>query len=279
MQLGTINELTIDRLTPPGAFLVDAHGNEVLLPRKYLTEEHVEEAVVSVFVFKDSENRIVSTTEIPRLYLGEFACLEVVQVNPYGAFVDWGLDKDLFVPFAEQSRRLEIGEKVIVVLRYDHATDRLYGSTKLKKMLEPCNEELTGQQVEILVAGKTELGTNVIVNNRYSGLIFSNNLTRPVHYGEVHSAYVRKVREDGKLDIQFEPLTIERFDNAEEQLLNRLQAEGFLPLNDYSSPEEIREVLNMSKKLFKQTIGKLYKLKKIQIEADGIRLTTSTRKK
>lgn len=272
MQLGTLNQLTIDRLTPPGAFLLDLHENEVLLPRKYLTEEHVEGAEVSVFVFKDSENRIVSTTETPHLYLGEFACLDVVQVNPYGAFVDWGLDKDLFVPFAEQTRRLEIGEKVIVVLRYDHATDRLFGSTKLKKVLEPCGEDLTGQEVRVLIAGKTELGINVIVNNRYSGLIFANNITRPIQYGEKHLAFVRKVREDGKIDIQFEPLTIERFDNAETQVLDRLKESGFLALNDHSSPDEIREELNMSKKLFKQTIGKLYKLKKISIDDNGIRL-------
>ena len=272
MQLGTRNHLKINRITPPGAYLEDEYGNEVLLPKKYLLPDHVVDSDVDVFVFKDSENRIVSTTEVPYLYLGDFAYLEVVTVNPYGAFVDWGLDKDLFVPFREQITKLEIGEMYLFTLQYDYETDRLYGSMKVRKALEPCKEDLTGKEVEILICEPTKLGTDVIVNNRYYGLIFRNNQTRIMERGSYMNAFVRTVREDGKLDIQFEPLTIERFDNAETQILNALQEPKFIPLNDHSDPEEIREKMGMSKKLFKQTIGKLYKLKKITIEENGIRL-------
>jgi len=272
MQLGTVNRLKINRITPPGAYLEDPFGNEVLLPKKYLLTDHIVDSEVNVFVFKDSENRIVSTTEKPYLYLGDFAYMEVVTVNPFGAFVDWGLDKDLFVPFREQLIPLEIGEKYLFTLCYDYETDRLYGSMKVKKILQACEEDLTGQEVEVFICESNKLGTDVIVNNRYLGLIFRNNQTRSLERGNYEKAFVRTVRPDGKLDIQFEPLTIERFDNAETQILERLATEKFMPLNDHSDPELIREELGMSKKMFKQTIGKLYKLKKITLEENGIRI-------
>lgn len=273
MQLGIVNKLKINRFTPPGAFLEDVDGNEVLLPNKYVEEHFQLEDEVDVFVFKDSENRIVATTEIPHLYLGDFRYLNVIHVNPYGAFVDWGLDKDLLVPFSEQLHRLEQEEKYLFSLQYDHATDRLYGTMRVKKLLEPCLEDLTGQEVSIMICEENALGISVIVNNRYDGLIFRNNISKILPRGAFTNAYVRLVREDGKLDIQFEPLTFEKFDQASAFLLEQLQANGgFLPLNDHSGPDDIREELGMSKKLFKQAVGKLYKQQKITIEEKGIRL-------
>jgi predicted RNA-binding protein (virulence factor B family) len=273
MQLGVVNKLKINRFTPPGAFLEDEHGNEVLLPNKYV-EEHLElEDEVDVFVFKDSENRIVATTEVPHLYLGDFRYLTVIHVNPYGAFVDWGLDKDLLVPFSEQLHRLEQEEKYLFSLQYDNATDRLYGTMRVKKLLEPCTEDLNGQEVDIIICEENALGISVIVNNRYDGLIFRNNISKVLPRGSFDKAYVRLVREDGKLDIQFEPLTFEKFDQASSFLLEELQAnDGYLPLNDHSGPDDIREQLGMSKKLFKQAVGKLYKQQKITIEEKGIRI-------
>lgn len=273
MQLGIVNKLKINRFTPPGAFLEDVDGNEVLLPNKYVEEHFQLEDEVDVFVFKDSENRIVATTEIPHLYLGDFRYLNVIHVNPYGAFVDWGLDKDLLVPFSEQLHRLEQEEKYLFSLQYDHATDRLYGTMRVKKLLEPCLEDLTGQEVSIMICEENALGISVIVNNRYDGLIFRNNISKILPRGAFTNAYVRLVREDGKLDIQFEPLTFEKFDQASAFLLEQLQANGgYLPLNDHSGPDDIREELGMSKKLFKQAVGKLYKQQKITIEEKGIRL-------
>lgn len=275
MQLGKRNKLTVNRITPPGAYLTDEYGNEVLLPNKYLTDEHQVDAEVEVFVFKDSENRIISTTEIPHLYLGDFAYLEVVHVNPYGAFADWGLDKNLFIPFREQPRKLEVGDYELFTLRYDHDTDRLFGSMNVKKLLEPCeNESLVGQEVDLLICEKGELGQNVIVENRYSGLIFNNLISRPIQPGERTKGFVKTVRPDGKIDIQFEPLGVEKFDNAAAYLLEELNKHQFLPFHDKSSPDEIRERFGMSKKLFKQAVGQLFKAKKLLIEEKGIRLNS-----
>jgi predicted RNA-binding protein (virulence factor B family) len=272
MQLGRINQLTIDRLTPPGGYLYDKQGNEVLLPKKYLLPEHIEGSQVSVFVFKDSENRIVATTETPLILLGDFTYLEVVHNNPFGTFVDWGLDKDLMVPYGEQTHRLEEGEKYLFTLRYDHATDRLFGSMKVKKMLDPCIEELTDQEVELLICEPTDLGRNVIVNNRYSGLIFNTDITKNIQRGERLMGFVKNVRQDGKLDISLEPTSFLKYDQATEKILQILQKKPKLELSDKSDPDEVRDKLGMSKKTFKQAIGKLFKTKKILIYPNYIEL-------
>ena len=274
MQLGKINQLTIQRFAPPGAYLVDAQENEVLLPNKYLDPEWSEGSEVDVFVMKDSSDRIVAITETPYILLGDFAYLEVVEINPYGAFVDWGLDKDLFVPFAEQRHALQIGEKYMFTLMYDYDTDRLFGSMKLKKNLVPCQDKnLEGQEVTIMIADEGKLGRNVIVENRYEGLIYKNHVTKILNEGEVMTAFIASVREDGKLDITLEVINDSRYDAAEQKILELLKAhDGFLYVHDKSEPDEIKAVLGMSKKTFKQAVGKLYKHRRITLEANGIRL-------
>jgi predicted RNA-binding protein (virulence factor B family) len=274
MQLGKINQLTIQRFAPPGAYLVDAQENEVLLPNKYLDPEWSEGSEVNVFVMKDSSDRIVAITETPYILLGDFAYLEVVEINPYGAFVDWGLDKDLFVPFAEQRHALQIGEKYMFTLMYDYDTDRLFGSMKLKKNLVPCQDKnLEGQEVTIIIADEGKLGRNVIVENRYEGLIYKNHVTKILNEGEVMTAFIASVREDGKLDITLEVINDSRYDAAEQKILELLKAhDGFLYVHDKSEPDEIKAILGMSKKTFKQAVGKLYKHRRITLEANGIRL-------
>lgn len=274
MQLGKINQLTIQRFAPPGAYLVDAQENEVLLPNKYLDLEWSEGSEVDVFVMKDSSDRIVAITETPYILLGDFAYLEVVEINPYGAFVDWGLDKDLFVPFAEQRHALQIGEKYMFTLMYDYDTDRLFGSMKLKKNLVPCQDKnLEGQEVSIMIADEGKLGRNVIVENRYEGLIYKNHVTKILNEGEVMTAFIASVREDGKLDITLEVINDSRYDAAEQKILELLKAhDGFLYVHDKSEPDEIKAILGMSKKTFKQAVGKLYKHRRITLEANGIRL-------
>ena len=274
MQLGKINQLTIQRFAPPGAYLVDAQENEVLLPNKYLDPEWSEGSEVDVFVMKDSSDRIVAITETPYILLGDFAYLEVVEINPYGAFVDWGLDKDLFVPFAEQRHALQIGEKYMFTLMYDYDTDRLFGSMKLKKNLVPCQDKnLEGQEVTIIIADEGKLGRNVIVENRYEGLIYKNHVTKMLNEGEVMTAFIASVREDGKLDITLELINDSRYDAAEQKILELLKAhDGFLYVHDKSEPDEIKAILGMSKKTFKQAVGKLYKHRRITLEANGIRL-------
>ena len=272
MQLGLINNLTIDRFTPPGAFLEDEQGNEVLLPQKYLLDSYELGDKIDVFVFKDSEQRIVCTTETPHLFLGDYKYLRVTQVKPIGAFVDWGLDKNLLIPFSEQICRLEEERYYLFVLRYDYKTDRLFGSMRVRKTLEACNEALEGQEVELLICEENDLGISVIVNNRYDGLIFDSNIIANINPGDERKGYVEKVREDGKLDIRLEPVSFEKYDLAESKILEMLQLNGKLMLSDKSPSDLINEELGMSKRTFKQAIGKLYKHRRIKIHRDHLEL-------
>ena len=279
MQLGKINKLTIKRFAPPGAYLIDLQENEVLLPNKYLTPDMEEGTEVEVFVMKDSSERLVCVTERPYILLGDCVYLDVVEVNPLGAFVDWGLDKDLFVPFAEQRTRLEIGDRYLFTLLYDFETDRLFGSMKVKKVLIPCTDlSMEGQEVDLLICDEGKLGRNVIVDKRYEGLIFKDQQNQPLQREQECKGYVAKVREDGKLDIRLEVPNDSRYDAAEQKILDTLTAqEGFLALTDKSDPDEVRALLGLSKKTFKQAIGKLYKHRRIAIEADGIRSLNNPR--
>jgi predicted RNA-binding protein (virulence factor B family) len=279
MQLGKINKLTIKRFAPPGAYLIDLQENEVLLPNKYLTPDMEEGTEVEVFVMKDSSERLVCVTERPYILLGDCVYLDVVEVNPFGAFVDWGLDKDLFVPFAEQRTRLEIGDRYLFTLLYDFETDRLFGSMKVKKVLIPCTDlSMEGQEVDLLICDEGKLGRNVIVDKRYEGLIFKDQQNQPLQREQECKGYVAKVREDGKLDIRLEVPNDRRYDAAEQKILDTLAAqEGFLALTDKSDPDEVRAVLGLSKKTFKQAIGKLYKHRRIALEADGIRSLNNPR--
>lgn len=276
MILGQINKLKIDRITPPGAFLVDLQGREVLLPKKYLfpKEKFDIDEFVDVFVMKDSENRIVSTTETPHLILNEIAFLKVVTVNQYGAFVDWGLDKDLFVPFREQINTMEVGKSYLIQLLFDEKTERLFGTERLTKSIVPCVERLEGLQIQGVIWKKTDLGYKVILNHQYEGLIFNDRLTRKIKIGQSYDFYISKVRADGKLDVQFESLGNEKFDASYEFLLQALKEKGILEVGDKSTPEEIRDVVGMSKKLFKQTIGKLYKKGLVDLQPKKIVLKT-----
>ena len=279
MQLGKINKLTIKRFAPPGAYLIDLQENEVLLPNKYLTPDMEEGTEVEVFVMKDSSERLVCVTEKPYILLGDCVYLDVVEVNPFGAFVDWGLDKDLFVPFAEQRTRLEIGDRYLFTLLYDFETDRLFGSMKIKKVLIPCTDlSMEGQEVDLLICDEGKLGRNVIVDKLYEGLIFKDQQNQPLQREQECKGYVAKVREDGKLDIRLEVPNDSRYDAAEQKILDTLAAqEGFLALTDKSDPDEVRAVLGLSKKTFKQAIGKLYKHRRIALEADGIRSLNNPR--
>ena len=258
MQLGKINKLNIKRFAPPGAYLIDLQENEVLLPNKYLTPDMEEGTEVEVFVMKDSQERLVCVTERPYILLGDCVYLDVVEVNPFGAFVDWGLDKDLFVPFAEQRTRLEIGDRYLFTLLYDFETDRLFGSMKIKKVLIPCTDlSMEGQEVDLLICDEGKLGRNVIVNKRYEGLIFKDQQNQPLQREQECKGFIAKVREDGKLDIRLEVPNDSRYDAAEQKILDTLSAQdGFLALTDKSDPDEVRAVLGLSKKTFKQAIGK-----------------------
>ena len=274
MKLGEYNELEILRLTSIGAYLGDEEGNDVLLPGKFLKEDWVEGTRISVFLYRDSEDRIIATTMQPYLTLHEFAYLKIRDVNFFGAFALWGVEKDLMIPFQEQLKKLEAEQRILVYLKLDEKTDRLIGTTKYKKYIEPAPEDFPlNTAVPILIADRTDLGVKVIVENKYSGLIFHSELNQNLLRGTKTIGYVYGVRKDGKLDVRLEPEGYEKIEPLAQELFEIIEScGGKLFLTDNSDPEDIRSEIGMSKKTFKKAIGLLYKSRKIVLEEDGIKI-------
>ncbi|MCF2492318.1 MULTISPECIES: S1 RNA-binding domain-containing protein [Dyadobacter] len=272
--IGKYNHLTIERLTSVGMFLSDVEGEEVLLPNQYLTDEMQIGDTIKVFVYLDSEDRPVATTETPKIIRNQFAFLEVTDVTEHGAFMDWGLIKDLFVPFREQSTPMQLGEWHVVFLYLDQKSSRLIASTKIDRFLE--NERLTvaeGDEVDLLIFSKSDLGYNAIVNQYHKGLIYANEVFRDIHVGDSLRGYVKKIREENKLDLSLQKTGYEVVEPTAQAILDQLKkANGFLNLSDNSSPEDIYKKLQISKKVFKKAIGGLYRQGLIKIGDDGIRL-------
>ena len=276
MKIGEINSLKVARDTPHGIFLVDEEGEDVLLPGKYLTGSEKEGDVLDVFIYNDSEDRIVATTEKPKIKLNEFAALRVIDVNKSGVFLDWGLEKDLLVPFKEQNKKMELGNSYVVRMYLDEETDRLVATAKVKKFLS--NDSLTVKEkdkVSLMVYNQSDLGYDVMINEKHMGLVFRNEVFAPIKIGDILSGYVKKIRDDGKIDISLQPDLKTHVENSNDVILNALIShEGVLKLSDQSSPDEIYLKLHISKKTFKKSIGNLYKQGKITIENDRILLVT-----
>jgi predicted RNA-binding protein (virulence factor B family) len=274
IHLGQFNTLTLLRITPPGAYLGDEEDNVVLLPTKYIPENAEIGDSINVFVYLDSEDRIISTTKKPYLELHGFAALKVNQVSHFGAFLDWGIEKDLLVPFKEQKQKMEEGKRYIVHLYLDEATQRLVASSKIRKYLEFEHilvEE--NEEVDLLIADSTELGRNVIVNDTYSGLIFKSDISRMVKFGERCKGYVKTIRPDGKIDITLDKIGFVKMESNCERLLEILKENnGILYLTDKSDPDAIREEIGMSKKTFKNAVGMLYKQRLITLANNHIKL-------
>jgi len=211
MEIGEINKLTVARTTDNGCYLEDNEGNEVLLPNAYVTNDLNIEDEIEVFIYKDSEDRIVATTLKPYVQLEQFAFLQVKEVNQYGAFLDWGLPKDLMVPFAEQNKKMEEGKSYLIFLIKDEQTDRLVGSAKVNEYVYFEDIDVKqGDEVDLLLYTSTDLGINAIVNNMYKGLIFTSDIHKNIKAGDKIKGYVKQVREDGKIDIQLEPIGYEK---------------------------------------------------------------------
>ncbi|HWV30939.1 MAG TPA: S1-like domain-containing RNA-binding protein [Dyadobacter sp.] len=272
--IGKYNYLTIERVTSVGMFLSDVEGEEVLLPNQYITDDMQVGDQIKVFVYLDSEDRPVATTQTPKIIRNEFAFLEVKDVSEYGAFLDWGLIKDLFVPFREQPKPMEIGEWHVVFLYLDQKSQRLLASAKIDKFLE--NDRLTvaeGEEVDLLVWQKTDLGYNVVVNQYHKGLIYANEVFQPLQIGDTLKGYIKKIRDENKLDISLQKTGYEVVEPVAKQILEEVKkGKGFLNLSDNSSPEDIYNRLKISKKVFKKAIGGLYKQGIIRITDDGIYL-------
>lgn len=269
MNIGEFNELTVLRFTSVGAYLGDDEDNDVLLPNKYITDELELDDKINVFIYRDSEDRAVATTEIPKIEMNGYAYLKVTAVTHFGAFADWGLEKELMIPFKEQNLKLEEGNYYLTHLALDVSTDRVYGSTKTNRYLKACEEPFElDTEVEIMVCERTDLGVKVIVNGQYSGLIFKSDISKPLRRGQKTIGFVAKVREDGKVDVRLDKVGLDKVLSSVDFLLERLRADGEIPLSDKSHPDDIRELVGMSKKTFKQAVGSLYKQRLITL-GDG----------
>ncbi|MBU1013384.1 MAG: GntR family transcriptional regulator [Bacteroidetes bacterium] len=276
IEIGKYNNLKILRRTPFGLYLGDESGNDVLLPTKYCPNKFEMGDELKVFVYLDHNEKEIATNIIPKILLHEFAMLQVKDVADVGAFMDWGLEKDLFVPFKEQRQRMKEGRWYIVYLDIDRNTDRLYASNQIEKILQNEDINLTaGEKVDLLVLKETDLGFTVIVNNQHKGLIYENEIFKPLNLGDKLLGYVKNIREDNKIDISLQPIGFENFNDVNTELiLQRLsENEGFMAVTDKSSPEEVYSTFGISKKAFKKSLGSLYKQRKISIEPNGIKLT------
>ena len=262
IELGKYNDLSILRETSVGLYLGDEEGEDILLPNKYCPDSYKIGEILRVFVYLDYAERKIATNINPKILLHEFALLRVTDVNEFGAFMDWGLEKDLMVPFSEQRQKMEVGRSYVVFLDMDWKSERLFASNKLEKHLQNEFLEVTeGDQVELIIQQKTDLGYAVIVENSHRGLIYDNEIFRVLHIGDRTAGYVKKIREDNKLDISLNPIGYELSNDVNTQIvLQALSANnGTLPIGDKSSPEDIGHRLGISKKAFKKAIGALYK--------------------
>jgi predicted RNA-binding protein (virulence factor B family) len=275
IKIGEYNTLSIMRETDPGLFLEDKDGNEVLLPNRYVPNDFKIWDEIEVFVYLDNEERPVAVTDKPYITKGEFALLRCNQVTNIGAFLDWGLVKELFCPFREQSFKMKAGGWYLVHCYLDEETGRLVASSKTNRFLD--NKELTVQQfdeVDLIVSHPSEIGMNVIVNKKHLGLIFKDAIFRDLSIGDRLKGIVKKVRDDNKLDITLGQIGYRNIEPNAEAIMLELEdsKDGFLALTDKSSPEAIKEKLQMSKKNFKKAVGTLYKQRLIEIKPDGIYL-------
>ncbi len=273
MVIGKVNRLKIVRLVPPGAVLSDEKDNEVLLPSKFVPANSRVGHNLEVFVYKDSEDRIVATTLTPYIQLGEFGYLKAKDVTKFGAFLDWGIEKDLLVPFREQIGKMVQGYSYLIYLYLDKETERLVATQKIKKHLqrEPSSLEV-GDKVDLLVGETTPLGIKVIVENRYEGLLFGNEVFKDLLIGDRIEGYINKIRPDGKLDVSLQKQGLENLEVGAKRIMELLEeGDGFVQLTDKSSPDDIQFMLQMSKKNFKRSLGMLYKKRLIMIEESGIR--------
>lgn len=274
IKIGDYNTLRITRFTDHGAYLDGGDVGEILMPKAYVRREMRPGDEVDVFVYLDQSERLVGTFETPLARVGDFAFLRVAWTNEFGAFLDWGLMKDLFVPFREQKMRMEQGRSYLVHIHIDEDTQRIVGSAKVERYLQPAKSSQyhRGQELEVIVQQKTPLGFKVIADNRCAGMIYDNQIFEAEpHAGEVRSATVVNVRPDGKLDLSLQRIGKNRFRDfatqLEEELIN---AGGELPYGDDSTPEEIMERFGVSKKTFKRAVGNLYKAQKLAISSRKI---------
>ncbi len=274
IEIGKKCKLKVIKKVDFGVYLDGEDLGEILLPNRSMLSTFKEGDFLEVFLYLDSEDRLIASMQMPLAEVGDFAFLQVVSVSGAGAFLDWGLPKDLLVPFREQKRPLEEGKKYLIYIYIDETSQRIVATTKIERYLaENCDEFQRGDKVDLIIANKTDLGYSAIVNNKYLGVIYHSEIYKPLFIGNKHAGYILKVREDKKLDLTLLPIGYEKIEEGAQQILDYLLKKGgFIELNDESPAELINHYLGMSKKTFKKGVGNLYKQKLIELEPNGIRL-------
>ncbi len=271
MILGRYNYAKIISQNDFGFEVQTADASQCLFPNRYITEEMKIGDIIKVFIYTDSEDRMVATTETPKAQLGEFALLEVVDVTNIGAFVDWGIVKDLLVPRSAQEKPYKVGEKHVIRVTFDNDTHRLIGVGKTKPFVSRDTSKLKEKmEVSIIILDKTDLGFKVFVNNQFDGLIFHNEIFKEVQYGDTMQAYIKKIRSDGKLDISLQAIGAQRVAGDTEVILNYINEHGgMMPYNSKSDAELIKKVFGLSKKSYKKALSTLRESGKIRVEENG----------
>ncbi len=273
IQLGKLNQLEVLKEVDFGMYL-DGGEDEILLPQKYIPEKTQVGDLLSVFIYRDSEDRLIATTQQPLAYVGDLAYLKVVDTNQYGVFLDWGLLKDLFVPFSEQNKKMVVGNYYVVKVIIDEQTDRIIASARIERFLKYIPEGLVeNQAVELLPFEYTDLGVKTVINGEFLGVLYHNEVFKPVPLGAPIKGYIKKLRSDQKVDVSLTKSGYEEVLDSKEELWKKLnEYKGYLPLTDKSEPEAIYALVQMSKKNFKKAVGGLFKERKITLQEDGIYL-------
>lgn len=276
VEIGNYNTLKIIKILSFGAYLDGGNGLEILLPTRYVPQDAKIDDTVKVFIYHDNEGRLIATTAKPLAVAGEFQFMEVKSVNKTGAFLEWGLMKDLLVPFKEQKMPMKEGKWYLVYVHVDHVTKRIVASARIDKYLDNTIPNYTfNQEVDLLVADETEIGYKVIINNTHWGLVYRNEIFQQLEKGDHLKGYIKEVREDEKIDVSLTPLGYQKVEGIASIILESLKAQGgFIAVHDKSEPDLIYSLFRCSKKAFKQAIGSLYKQKLITIEPQGIKLVT-----
>ena len=274
IKIGRTYELDVVKATDFGFYLDAENLGEILLPNKHAPNDLTEGDYLEVFLYLDSEDRPVATTQIPKARVGEFAYLEVVANTSVGAFLDWGLDKDLLVPFSEQHRAMEVGHFYLVYVYINNADDRIVATSKIDKIIDDdkAHDFKAQQAVNLIIANSTDLGYKAIINHSHWGVLYKNEVHQRLSFGQSIKGFIKHVRPDGKLDLSLQGGQITRDKNTTLILDYLKNKNGFAPVHDKSDPKLISELFGMSKGAFKKAIGGLYKQRIIRIEKDGIHL-------
>ena len=273
-QIGKINHLEVLKELDFGIYLDGGELGEILMPKRYVPEGTMLGDFIEAFIYLDSEDRLIATTETPLAQVEEFALLEVVSVTQVGAFLNWGLPKDLFVPFREQRKPMEVGQKYLVYVYLDADSKRVAASSKIEKYLDNIPVDYDeNEEVDLIIVNETDLGYNAIIDNCHLGILYKNEVFQPLKSGDKVQGYIKKIRPDGKIDLRLDKVGYEKIGGLADHILDKLrQNNGFLPFTDKSSPDEIYQAFRVSKKNFKAAIGALYKQRQIILEEKGIRI-------